>query len=145
MTPISHLKTRLSLLSGAFLMLLLGGAIYMFYRPHVLLMHVWVDNIFMAPWIDNVRQMTGMVRLPSYIVYCLPGALWSTAYILVSDALFLHLPLAKRLSWAVVVPVLGTVSEIMQAFHILPGHFDWLDLLCYILPFLLYSILITKR
>lgn len=38
---------------------------------------------------------------------------------------------------------MAVLSEIMQATYILPGHFDWLDLLCYFSPLIVLLTLKT--
>jgi len=141
MSSLTHRKTRIFLLSAALLLLMGGGALYLLYRPHVLLLHVLMDHTPFVSFVDYAHQFTVRLPLPCFVVYNLPGAMWSMAYILVSESLFLHLPYSHRLGWASVVPLMGGVSEMMQAFHFLPGHFDWLDFWCYLLPYLIYALL----
>ncbi len=138
MVHLSHHKTRIYLLVCAVLLLTIGGFVYLFFRRPVLLLHVLLEKTHLSSLIEQGRMAAADIHLPSFVVYNLPAALWSTAYILVSEALFLHLPVRQRICWASVVPALGVLSEVLQGAHLLPGHFDWIDLLSYLLPFGVY-------
>ena len=116
------------------LILGLGGAIYVLYRNHTLLYQL--SNTVVGDCLVSIRQVLGS---PSdFIVYNLPGCLWSIAYILIMDGLFLNLSFRALALISCVIPMAGVLSELMQAIHILPGHYDNMDLILYLLPYLLF-------
>ena len=134
----NNLKTRISLLAIALLSLAAGGWIYCFFRPRVLLLHVLIDKLQCKSFFDKVGAMCQNCHLPDFVVYNLPGALWTLAYLLVVEAIVLSKTVAVRIQWAAAIPLIGALSECLQAINVLPGHFDVWDLGCYLLPFCAY-------
>jgi hypothetical protein len=116
------------------LILGLGGAIYVLYRNHTLLYQL--SNTVVGDYLVSIRRAMGP---PSdFIVYNLPGCLWSIAYILIIDGLFVNLSFRTLAFISCVIPMAGVLSELLQAIHIIPGHYDSVDLILYLLPYLLF-------
>ena len=126
----------------ASLMLTVGGAIYLLFRPQTLVMFHLADTVGLATAIKDCRAATGF-RLPEWMIYSLPNALWSAAYILIVDGLLRDDSLKQRLQTVALMPLLGIVSETLQAMGLVPGTFDWLDIGAYALPYLLYIIMLS--
>ena len=116
------------------LILCVGGTIYILYRSHTLLYQL--SNTVMGDYLVSIRQAMG--RPSDVIVYNLPGCLWSIAYILIIDGLFVNLSFRTIALVSCVIPMAGVLSELLQALHILPGHYDSVDLIQYLLPYLLF-------
>lgn len=128
-----------------FLFLTVGGAIYLLYRPQILLLHVLIDGLPFGNCIDSLREVAAKWPLPSFLTGCVPGGLWATAYILLVDGLTRgRCRRGQRLVGVSTIPFLGATSELLQAGGAIPGTFDWGDLLCYLLPLLVYATL-TRR
>lgn len=123
-------------IAAGVLTLALGGAIYALYRPHTLLYRL-------IPGSGSWHRGTDVLPLPEWVVYNLPGLLWSAAYILLIEGCEIGRTRNKRLLWALVMPAVGVVSELLQGVHVLPGVFDELDLGCYALPYIIY--IVVKR
>ena len=120
------------------ILLVAGGLIYTLFRPTTLLGFRLTDAIGLSPLINNWRTALATQQPAPFIVYCLPNGLWSAAFILIMDRLFAHQPLRQRLCWTAVIPGIGIAAELLQAVGIVPGTFDWLDILCYAVPYLVY-------
>ena len=131
------MRQRLQILAGVIL-LVAGGLIYTLFRPTTLLGFRITDAIGLSPLINNWRTALATQQPAPFIVYCLPNGLWSAAFILIMDRLFAHQPLRQRLCWTAVIPGIGIAAELLQAVGIVPGTFDWLDILCYAVPYLVY-------
>jgi hypothetical protein len=131
------MRQRLQILAGVIL-LVAGGLIYTLFRPTTLLGFRLTDAIGLSPLINNWRTALATQQPAPFIVYCLPNGLWSAAFILIMDRLFAHQPRRHRLCWAAVIPGIGIAAELLQAVGIVPGTFDWLDILCYAVPYLVY-------
>ena len=131
------MRQRLQILAGVIL-LVAGGLIYTLFRPTTLLGFRITDTIGLSPLINNWRTALATQQPATFIVYCLPNGLWSAAFILIMDRLFAHQPLRQRLCWTAVIPGIGITAELLQAVGIVPGTFDWLDILCYAVPYLVY-------
>lgn len=133
MPTLSHDVARHSLIESmvceiiGITLLCVGGYIYITSRPATLLF-VMCNKIL----------CTNSLSLPSFVVFNLPGGLWSASYMLVMHPLVRHESLQRRIATITAIPMLGIVSELMQVVGWLPGTFDTLDLICYALPVIIY-------
>ena len=110
-----------------------GGMIYLSYRP---------TSILLFRVLDVVGPMAFHWQPSEFVVYSLPGGLWSAAYILLVHALLEHHTAVLRITVASIIPVVGIVSELMQSAGLLPGTYQLTDLWCYALP--LFILLISE-
>jgi hypothetical protein len=125
------------------MMLLMGGMTYLLFRPQTLLMFHVTDAIGLSAAINSMREGISS-QLPEFIIYSLPGALWAAAYILTIDSLMFRQSVMPRILVSGIIPVIGAVSELLQLIGLLPGTFDVADLLCYLIPYLLYLSITLK-
>ena len=121
------------------LLLILGGMAYVLFRPRTLLLFVVADAVGMGPWTDRLRLAASGLQPPDWVVFSGPGGLWAAAYIVLTDWLTQGRAARWRLLAALPVPLAGAVSELMQAMGLVPGTFDVGDLVCYLLPYILYG------
>lgn len=128
----------------ASVLMLVGGMVYLLFRPRTLLLFAVLDKLGFGETIDHWRTAVSAVSLPEFVLYSLPNGIWVISYVLVIDGVFSSSPVATRLRWASVIPVLGVGSELLQGVGVMPGTFDWADLLCYAVPYLVYLIIIIK-
>ena len=133
---------RLKLPLGMML-LLMGGMTYLLFRPQTLLMFHVTDALGLSAVINSMREGISS-QLPEFIIYSLPGALWAAAYILTIDSLMFRQSVMPRILVSGIIPVIGAVSELLQLIGLLPGTFDVADLLCYLVPYLLYLSITLK-
>ncbi len=132
-------------LSLGIMLLLVGGITYLLFRPRTLLMFHMADYLGLSPIIDRLREGMTDAWLPEFIVYSLPGALWSAAYLLTADCFLYGQSVRTRLVATSIIPLIGAASEVLQLTGMVPGTFDGWDLLCYLIPYLLYLSCITKN
>lgn len=121
--------------------LITGIAIYLLFRDRHHLVFTLVDTLGFGPAVDALRASCRGIRLSEFCLFSLPDGLWSTSYILAIHSLWINAPRRSRLLWASVIPFIGAASECMQLLSLLPGQFDVADLVCYLLPMLIYCIL----
>ena len=120
-----------------------GGGIYLLQRTTALLMFRIIDFLGLSDIVAELRAVA--YPMPEFVVYSLPGGLWSASYVLLSDALFCQQPLVVRLSWGALIPLIGVVSELLQMAGLCPGTADWQDLVCYGLPYIVYVICLILK
>ena len=132
-------KKDASQIGLALLLLVIGGGIYLLMRQPVMLMHKVASELGIGTLIDKGRMLVQGWQLPEWMIFSLPGALWSTAYILIIDALLSRSPSWRRFAVAAFIPLVGIVSELLQFVGLLPGTFDALDIIAYALPLLIYA------
>lgn len=137
---ITH-SSALQMLS-AFTALLIGGAIYLAFRTEKLLLFRVMDTMGLGEQLRAWRHSITL-SLPEWAIYNLPGALWSSAYILTVDAILKSGSTKIRLLVASIIPAIGVTSELLQIFGIMPGTFDFLDILAYAIPYTIYALIIN--
>ena len=124
-------------------LLLAGGSIYLLQRTTGLLMFRLIDALGLMGCVDSLRA--SVTTMPEFIVYNLPGGLWSASYVLLADALFGSQPMSVRLAWGSLIPLIGLTSELLQAAGLCPGTADWQDALCYGVPYIVYVLCLTWK
>ena len=123
------------------LMLLVGGMVYLLCRPHTILINHIASFLGLDSFLMNMREWIQIRHLSHIWIYSLPAGLWAASYVTLVHAFSDKLPRSQRLSFAAVMPMIGTLSEVLQGMGIVPGTFDTLDIVCYITPYLLYLVL----
>jgi len=115
--------------------LLLGSAIYVFFRPTSLLMFHWIDVIGMTISIGAMRAwVNGFDKyLSTWIIYSLPFALWVSSYLFFIKGIWRNSTSLVRHIWFWFIPVIAIVSELAQNTGIIPGYFDKVDLITIVL------------
>ena len=125
--------------------LLVGGMIYLLFRPKTLLFFHALDTIGFADWVDYLRQMFAITNMPDWVVFSMPDGLWSLAYVLIADRLMSGRATRARIAIVSIIPMMGVTSEFMQAVGLLRGTFDWADVMAYSLPLGIYLIIRILR
>ena len=124
-------------------MLIVGGLLYIIYRTEHLLMFSWFHKIGLSPIIENLRENYGEQSLYSWVKSSLPAALWLFSYLFVIDSLWGKDKSRVYLMFLFALPIIAISSEFMQLVGLLPGTFDYMDLVNYVATILIF-ILIKK-
>jgi len=144
------MKTK-KLLIGHIASLCIGSLIYILFRSTHLRMFVWFERINISSVINNVRNFTSAYsdNLPTFILYSLPDGLWLFSYISLILYLWKNELKNENFFWVFSIPFISIFSELSQIIKIIPGTFDIIDLLMYllgtILPFIIYKKSITNN
>ena len=104
--------------------LFIGCLIYVLFRTDTLLYNKLL-GIFFTP---IASPNTFLQRI---IVFSLPDGLWAMSYTM----LIFHLrkdKTVRTLIWSIIIPIVGILSEIGQLYYLIPGAFDIIDLIMYI-------------
>lgn len=126
-TTSCFMKLSYRLTFFVFLPLLIGGLIYLFFRPQSLLLYklfpfTQIPKTFLnetAPLLlPRLR-----IHLPDWVVFSLPDALWSF-----SGSHYLKSIKASQKVCIWFFPAIGAGAEILQLTSWFPGTFDLLDL-----------------
>ena len=124
----------------SFLLLGIGGSIYLLFRPKTLLMFKWVESLGLSEHIDRLRDMVSNITLNHITLYSLPDGLWLASYIIVVNTIVSKSNKHNLLFWSVRLPLIAIILELLQIPGIIPGVFDVFDLICYITPLIIYLI-----
>ena len=121
----------------------IGGCIYLMQRTTGILMFRIIDFLGLTDAVAGLRN--SIQQMPEFVVFNLPGGLWSASYVLLSDAVFAGQSKMMRLAWGSLIPMIGLVSELLQAVALCPGTADWLDAVCYGVPYILYAVWVILK
>ena len=121
----------------------IGGCIYLMQRTTGLLMFRIIDFLGLTDVVATMRSF--VMQWPEFVVFSLPGGLWSASYVLFADAVLCHQSMAMRLVWGSLIPMIGVVSELLQALRLCPGTADWQDAVCYGVPCMVYVVWVILK
>lgn len=128
------MSSRATQLILSAVLLIAGGYLYLAFRTEKLTMFRWFNAMHMDGLVSWIREKSGTVCLPVFVKYCLPNGLWISSYLLAANAIVTQ----NKLAWALSLPVIAIVFEFLQIWNIIPGTFDLGDLLCLLIPVLIY-------
>lgn len=126
------------------LSLALGGLIYVLWRPRTLLLFRCCDALGLGRAVDALRgSACGLEQsFPAWTFYSLPHALWLYAFTIAVGAIWTGARGVARTAWLAVPPVLGIGSEVGQAIDLVPGTFEWADIVaCVAATLLAFAVL----
>lgn len=121
--------------------LTIGGLIYLGFRTETLLMFTWSKWIGMTSFVQSWRTICSNTTLPEWVIFSLPDGLWSFAYILFMDAIWMDYKNPRFIMYASILPTIAIILEFFQLFGLLSGTFDLIDLLCYLSSILFFIII----
>ena len=121
----------------------IGGCIYLMQRTTGLLMFRIIDFLGLTDVVATLRAYA--MQWPEFVVFSLPGGLWSASYVLLADAVFAGQSNLIRLLWGSLIPMIGVVSELLQALGLCPGTADWQDAVCYGVPYMVYVVWVILK
>lgn len=115
----------------AFIPVLIGGSIYLLYRPKKILMFSTLNKLGIMTEVDVARKSMEYIHLPDFVIYSLPAGLWTASYLMAMYLMTQHCTRRTRLFLSLPLPISAIVLEFMQLFDLCPGTFDIYDLICY--------------
>lgn len=126
------IKNRLSIVLQTFfhcfLPIILGGMIYVLFRPLSLKMFDWFEFIGLMDIILKMRDFSqNYLFFPNWFYYALPDGLWTYAF---TSSFMLIWGKSSTLKYWLAIPfILSIIPELLQYFNLLVGTFDLYDLL----------------
>lgn len=108
--------------------ILLGGLIYILWRPSCLLMFNWFTEWQINGFIKFSRDTIILQSfiLPKWMIYSLPNALWAFGGIIIFAGIWGNKH-KEFLLWSLLFSAIAIFAEFGQFVHILPGTFDYID------------------
>lgn len=137
-----HYFIMFSLLFFATLILLIGGSLYLLYRPHNLKMFYWLRAIKLEKFFYQ-HNFNSTSKLISFCIYSLPNGLW-----LLSAIVFLGLIWKKEKDifffYSFSFLLVSLLFECLQLTQIIPGTFDFNDIFILVISFL-FGVILYKQ
>lgn len=129
---------KVALLFLANFSLITGGLIYILFRPQNLLLFSLIDHIGLTRYINYMRDSLSWCEVPSFIINSLPAGLWTASYLIFMYYQTKRHIRKKRLLVALPLPLSMVILEFLQYFGWCPGTFDIYDLICYLIPLIIF-------
>ena len=120
------------------LLLMLGIGIYILFRPQNILVFGLLEDLGLMPIVNSLRMHASGILLPSFVINSMPAGLWTASYLI---AMFLTTTGAskkQRIVLSLPLPITAIILEFLQLFGWCSGTFDFYDLLCYIIPLIVF-------
>ena len=123
------------------IILIFGGMIYVIFGPEHLLMFRWFNSIGLDSHIEHLRSLYGDISIYWWIKYNIPAALWLFSYLFIIDSIWGKEKSNIYLYFISILPILAILSELLQAIKLIPGTFDYIDLVGYLIAIILFLII----
>ena len=125
------METRKTYVFLSIVCLLIGSMIYVCFRTDTLLMFHWAQIFGLGDDIHTLRDNARPLRhlMPAWANNSLPYAMWVVSCMLAQLAIWHKSKAIYRYLWILAAPVLAIASELAQALRVIPGTFDWVDLI----------------
>lgn len=120
-------------------LILIGGSIYIVYRPKSIIIFRIIDYLGLTNCVDAIRRsLQEFILLPPFFVNSIPAGLWTVSYLILMYCNTRFHEKKTRMYLALPLPISMVVLEFLQLVGLCPGTFDIYDLLCYIIPLIVF-------
>lgn len=123
---------------GGVMLLVCGCTIYLIFRSKTLFIYLWCRDLGCSSFVDYLRLLFQNWNIPAFIKFSLPDGLYSAAYLLIIDAIWHKDKSPKKYILLSIIPVITISNELLQYFGLVRGTYDFIDLVCYMVPPLLF-------
>ena len=134
-------KQRIVKVILSFVILIIGGLIYVGFRDKSLLMFRWFEQLGISGEVDTFRNFLNSEGIYGLVKNSLPDGLWIFAYMFLVDAIWNGSKSISSYIFIFSLPCFALLSELLQYFGLFPGVFDWVDVASYLFAILLYVII----
>lgn len=135
---------RILRIISLFIPVLSGGLIYIIFRTEKLIMFRWFEYLNISQEIFALKRYCDNFTLPDWIIYSLPDGLWMYSYTGILLEIWKCSVTRQNLFWIFSIPVAAILSEFFQFFKLIPGTFDFIDLIFYLTGIMIPFYLSTK-
>ena len=122
----------------SFIILIIGGLIYVGCREKSLLMFDWFQQLGINNEIDTFRGFVNSDGIYGWVKNSLPDGLWLFAYMFLVDAIWNGSKSISSYIFIYSLPFFALLSEFLQYFGLVPGVFDWIDVVSYLFAIVLF-------
>jgi hypothetical protein len=120
------------------LLLSVGIGIYILFRPQNILVFGLLDDLGLMPIVDSLRMHTSGIMLPSFVINSVPSGLWTASYLMAMYLTTTGASRKQKLVLSLPLPITAIILEFFQLFGWCSGTFDFYDLLCYMIPLIVF-------
>lgn len=118
-----------------------GGLIYLGWRTGNLVMFQLIEKWGMSDYLKSFRDISTNYSIYEWIKYSIPDGLWLFSYMFLINTVWGNHKCISSYIFLWTLPVAAILSELLQFITIVPGTFDIVDLMCYILAIIFFLII----
>lgn len=124
------------------ILIVAGSIVYLFFRPNIILFNkLGVTNFLSGIQIEvNVSQNFFVY----FLMYCLSDVLWYAALLILASTFYVKEVLVSKILFATMV-LMPFVLELLQLARLLPGTFDWYDIVFYCITLIIFVLLWIRK
>jgi len=110
--------------------MLIGGMIYLIWRPESLLMFSWAEKLSLLHVVEALREFGRecLPNPPAWVLNSLPHALWIFSGIVLLGTVWGETSLRWFMLWSFSLITISIFSELGQISGLLPGTYDFSDI-----------------
>ncbi len=123
------------------IILLVGGLIYLGWRDDSLVMFQLIEMCGISDYLIYFRRISTGYSLYDWVKYSMPDGLWLFSYMFLIDAIWTNYKQSMYNAFLWSLPIIAILSEFLQMLGIVPGTYDVMDFLCYMLAICCFVIL----
>lgn len=120
-------------IAALFLPVVVGGFIYIIFRTERLIMFNWFEYLRLSDQINILKNIRNICSFPNWVIYSLPDGLWTFSYVSISLQIWKFSMTRQNIFWIFSIPIVAVLSEFFQLFRLIPGTFDLIDIIFYLL------------
>lgn len=124
------------------ILIVAGSIVYLFFRPNIILFNkLGMTNFLSGIQIEvNVSQNFFVY----FLMYCLSDVLWYSALLILASTFYVKEVLVSKILFATMV-LMPFVLELLQLARLLPGTFDWYDIVFYCITLIIFVLLWIRK
>ena len=126
---------------ASFIVLLAGGLIYLGWRDGNLVMFQLINEFEMSNYLVSFKRICANYSIYEWVKYSMPDGLWLFSYMFLIDAIWTNYKQSMYNAFLWSLPIIAILSEFLQMLGIVPGTYDVMDFLCYMLAICCFVIL----
>ncbi|MBR6068453.1 MAG: hypothetical protein IKP45_11720 [Bacteroidales bacterium] len=126
----------------ASLLIVTGSLVYLFFRQDIILFR-WIG---IRDLLASIKCETdgGGAFLHYFMMYCLSDVLWYAALLILASTFYVREVLVSKILFATMV-LMPFILEFLQLARLIPGTFDWYDIVFYCLTLIIFILLWIRK
>ena len=124
------------------ILIVAGSIVYLFFRPNIILFNKLGVTDFLSGIQIEVNASHNFFVY--FLMYCLSDVLWYLALLILASTFYVRGSVLSKLLFGVMI-IMPFLLEFLQLAGLLPGTFDWYDIVFYCLTLIIFVLLWIRK
>lgn len=124
------------------ILIIAGSIVYLFFRPNIILFNKLGVTDFLSGIQIEVNASHNFFVY--FLMYCLSDVLWYSALLILASTFYVREVLISKILFATMV-LMPFILEFLQLVRLIPGTFDWYDIVFYCLTLIIFILLWIRK